>query len=296
LDGILNVDKPQGITSFGVVARIKRLAGEKRVGHAGTLDPEATGVLPVCLGKATRIVQYLTDSAKTYVASVELGVCTDSYDAAGAVTRRADVSGIGRAQIDASLEKFRGAISQTPPMYSALKYHGQPLYKLAREGIIVERKSRAVTIHRLELIDWHPPEISLEIECSKGTYIRSLAHDLGQALGCGACLKTLRRTRCGIFDIKEAVPFAALQAAREVERFLLPMDSALRNYRAAVIDEAGEKAMKHGGLLTPDQVDIKDITTPDIIRVYARDGRFLGLLRYVPESARWTAEKVLVAV
>jgi tRNA pseudouridine55 synthase len=296
LDGILNVDKPAGISSYRVVARIKRLTGEKHVGHAGTLDPDATGVLPVCLGKATRIVQYLTDSTKTYIATIELGICTDTYDAAGKVTQRADASGIDRIKVDAALVRFRGAISQTPPMYSALKYQGQPLYKLAREGISVERKSRAVTIHKLEITDWQPPEISLEIECTKGTYIRSLAHDLGQALGCGAYLKNLKRTRCGIFEISEAVTLAKLEEPGVIERFLLPMDRALGNYRATVVDEAGEKAMKQGNLLAPEQVDIKDVTVACLCRAYARDRRFLGLLRYIPESGKWVAEKVLTAV
>lgn len=297
MDGILNIDKPAGNTSYGVIARIKRLTGEKRVGHAGTLDPDATGVLPVCLGRATRVVQYLTDTTKTYLAVIELGTATDTYDAAGNVTQHGDPSGIDRNRLESALIQFRGAISQTPPMYSALKHQGQPLYKLARAGISIERKSRMVTIHQLAITDWQPPIITLEIECSKGTYIRSLAHDLGQALGCGAYLKNLKRTRCGIFDIKEAISLSRLEeACREgnLKNFLLPIDYALRDYRAVVIDEAAEKAMKQGNTLALKQVDMKANTKVCLCRAYAPDGRFLGLLRYIPDSGRWQPEKVLV--
>jgi tRNA pseudouridine55 synthase len=211
LDGILNIDKPAGRTSYSVVAAVKRLAGERRVGHAGTLDPDATGVLPVCLGQATRIIEFFTDTTKTYRAVIELGIATDTYDASGKITQRSDPSKIDRAMFESALVSFRGAIRQTPPMYSAVKQRGQPLYKLARAGVTVERKPRPVTVHRLELIAWQPPSATLEIECSKGTYIRSLAHELGQTLGCGAHLKNLMRTRSGIFDVKNSVsqkPFA----------------------------------------------------------------------------------------
>ncbi len=213
MDGILNIDKPPGRTSYSVVAMVKRLSGERRVGHAGTLDPAASGVLPVCLGQATRVVEFLMATTKVYRADVELGVATDTYDATGQVTFRADASGIAIARLEDALEPFRGAIRQTPPMFSALKHRGQPLYQLARAGVSVERRSRAVTIHRLELISWQPPVAVLEIECGKGTYIRSLAHDLGQSLGYGAHLKNLVRTRCGIFDIRDAVSLPKLEEA-----------------------------------------------------------------------------------
>jgi tRNA pseudouridine55 synthase len=295
LDGILNVAKPAGKTSYGVVARIKRLSGERRVGHAGTLDPDATGVLPVCLGKATRIVEYLSDSSKTYRAVIELGTATDTYDAGGKVLQRGEVSGIDRTQLESALALFRGPISQTPPMYSALKHNGEPLYKLARAGINIERKSRNITIYRLEITDWQPPVVTLEIECSKGTYIRSLAQDIGQALGCGAYLKTLIRTRYGPFNIKSAVSLPQLEEAfREGgwERFLFPIDYVLQDFRAAVIDEAAEKAMKRGNPLVLEQVEMMDNTIVIRCRAYAPDGRFLGILRYVPDKGLWQPEKV----
>jgi tRNA pseudouridine55 synthase len=219
LDGILNVDKPAGNTSYSVVARIKRLSGERRVGHAGTLDPDATGILPICLGKATRIVEYLTGTNKTYRACIELGAITDTYDASGKFIHKGDASGIDRSMIESALNQFRGSISQVPPMYSSLKYKGQPLYELARAGINIERKSRKITIYRLEIIDCHPPEVTIEVECSKGTYIRSLAHDLGQALGCGAYLKTLVRTVYGPFEIKSSISLLKLEEASREGNF-----------------------------------------------------------------------------
>jgi tRNA pseudouridine55 synthase len=297
LDGILNIDKPAGKTSYGVVARIKRLSGERRVGHAGTLDPDATGVLPVCLGKGTRIVEYLSGASKTYRAGIELGAATDTYDASGKIVQRGDPSGIDRAKLESALNLFRGPIHQVPPMYSALKHRGQPLYKLARAGISIERKSRAVTIHRLEIIDWQPPEVTVEVECSKGTYIRSLAHDLGQALGCGAHLKSLVRTRCGPFNIKDAISLPQLEEAcrdGRWERFLYPADYVLQNLRALVIDEAAEKAMKQGNPLVLEPVDTQDNSVEILCRAYAPDGRFLGILRYVPDKSVWQPEKVFV--
>ena len=172
MDGILNVNKPPGMTSFDVVSIIKRLTREKRVGHAGTLDPMASGVLPVCLGRGTRVVEFLMDAHKVYRAQIELGMATDTYDAAGKVTRREDPSSIGRSRLEAALDSFRGRIRQIPPMYSALKHQGQRLYQLARAGVTVSRKSRRAVVYRLELIAFEPPLVTLEVECGKGTYIR----------------------------------------------------------------------------------------------------------------------------
>jgi tRNA pseudouridine55 synthase len=297
MDGILNVNKPAGKTSYGVVAGIRRLSGEKRVGHAGTLDPDATGVLPVCLGKATRLVEYLAGAAKTYRAVIALGAATDTYDAAGVITQRADPSGIDRGRVEIALEQFRGPIRQTPPMYSALKHGGQPLYKLARAGITVERPSRPVTVYRLEITGWNPPEFTLEIECSKGTYIRSLAHDIGQALGCGAYLKELARTAYGPFKIEDAVPPSQIEEAfrsGDRERFIHPPDYVLQGYPSAVVDGEGEKAMKQGHVLALEVPAITDASAGTRCRAYAADGRFLGVLRYLPDKSTWQPEKVFI--
>jgi tRNA pseudouridine55 synthase len=298
LDGILNIDKPAGKTSYGVVAIVKRLSGERRVGHAGTLDPDATGVLPVCLGQGTRIVEFLVDTTKTYRAGVELGIATDTYDVSGQITQRGDPSSIDLEKFQSALASFRGTIRQTPPMFSALKHRGQPLYKLARAGINVERKSRTVIIHRLELISWQPPLATLEIECSKGTYIRSLAHDLGQSLGCGAHLKSLVRTRCGLFDIKDAISIPQLEEAFRQgywENFLYPIDVVLQDYSALVVDDAAEDAMRNGKSITVDDSYSANINADKrYCRAYSQDGRFLGILYFVPDKGLWQPKKVFV--
>jgi tRNA pseudouridine55 synthase len=293
MDGILNINKPTGLTSYGVVARVKRLSGVRRVGHGGTLDPAAAGVLPVCLGKATRIVQYIMGLPKSYRAVIELGTVTDTYDAAGAVVKRADPSHIDRPALETALEGFRGEIKQTPPMYSAVKHRGRPLYALARAGLTIARQGRPVTIYHLEVVDWQPPRFTLEMTCGRGTYVRSLAHDLGQALGCGAHLATLTRTRYGRFDIRDAVPLAELEEAfqnRDWRRFVYPMDFPLNGLSAVVIGAEDEAAMKKGQLLHVDVINPPG--EAEICRTYAADGRFLGILRRVTEDT-WQPEKVL---
>jgi tRNA pseudouridine55 synthase len=298
LDGILNINKPPGITSFGVVARIKRLSGERHVGHSGTLDPDATGVLPVCLGRGTRTVEFLVDAAKTYRAEIELGTATDTYDSSGQVTQTGDPSGIDRAALESALSAFRGLIRQTPPMYSAVKHKGRPLYKLARAGIEVGRKSRPVTIHRLELIIWQPPAATLEVECSKGTYIRSLAHDLGKALGCGAHLTGLVRTRCGLFDIRDAVSMPRLEEAFRSgywEHFVHPVDSVLQDFSAVIVNDAAEDAIRNGSPLALEQDSQgSDAGSRQYCRAYSRDGRFLAVLCFAPEKGTWRPKKVFI--
>ena len=300
LDGILNINKSAGKTSFGVVALVKRLTGVRRAGHAGTLDPDATGVLPVCLGQGTRIVEFLMDTKKTYRARIELGTATDTYDASGKVIHRGDISGIDIKKIEHELKSFRGDIEQTPPMYSALKHQGKPLYQLARAGINIKRKSRTVKIHRLELMSWQPPVVTLDIECGKGTYIRSLANDLGEALGCGAYLKDLVRTRCGIFNIEDAMSLSQLEESvkrGDWQQYLHPIDSVLKDFSKIVINEAGEQAMRTGSLLNPEHIETQDIRYDShhrYCRAYSRDGRFLGMLQPVPDKAAWQPKKVFV--
>ena len=308
VDGILNIDKPWGKTSFSIVAMVKRLSGERRVGHAGTLDPAATGVLPVGLGRGTRFIQFLMDATKTYQAEIELGVATDTYDASGEVTQKGDSSGIDRKQLESALAPFRGLIQQTPPMYSAVKYHGQPLYKLARAGIDIPRKSRTVRIHHLALTDWQPPVVTVEVECSKGTYIRSLAHDLGQSLGCGATLKSLVRSRCGLFDIKNAVSVPQLVNAFRYgywQLFVHPIDSVLSHLRAVVVSDTVEDLIRKGasfvlpngvvggkaGYLEQHRPEYSSVENH--CRAYTLDGRFLGLLRFNAGTGQWQPEKVL---
>ena len=304
MDGILNINKPKGRTSFSIVAMVKRLSGEQRVGHAGTLDPAATGVLPVCLGRGTRVIEFLVDATKAYRAEIKLGVATDTYDASGKVTHTGDPTGISQSQLESALLSYRGLIEQTPPMYSAVKYQGKPLYKLARAGIKIERGSRPTKIHHLELIDWLPPLVTIEVVCGKGTYIRSLAHDLGQTLGCGANLESLVRLRCGFFDIKDAVSLAQLEDAFHHgywQHFVYPADVVLSHWTAMVVSDTTGQTIKNGRSLTfentkvasyPKQHPLLSKSEENRCRVYTPDGYFLGVLRFNHEREQWQPDKV----
>ena len=302
MDGILNINKPWGKTSFSIVAMVKRLSGERRVGHAGTLDPAATGVLPVCLGQGTRVTEFLVDATKTYLAQIELGVATDTHDATGRGIQQGNPAGISQEQLEAALTSFCGLIQQTPPMYSAVKHHGKPLYELARAGIKVERKSRPTRIYQLKLIDLNLPIFTIEIVCGKGTYIRSLAHDLGQVLGCGANLKSLIRLRCGLFDIRNAVSVSQLDDAFHHgywQRFIYPIDTVLLHWAAMLVSNDVGRVIRNGGSLDlEDEDDRFEQETPPLslaknrCRVYTDDGCFLGVLRFNPERKQWQPEKV----
>jgi len=298
MNGILNINKPQGLTSFEVVARVKRITGERHTGHAGTLDPLATGVLPICLGKATRVIEYLFNQTKTYLSEIEFGIATDTYDSTGKILRTVDVSGISLERVEKALEGFRGVISQIPPMYSALKHKGRPLYKLARQGIEVERPSRPAQIFSLEITNWQPPVATLEIVCGKGTYIRSLANDLGEALGYGAVMKSLIRSRVGPFDLQEALTLAQLEEAARlglVDKYLFPPDFVLDSFAALVVNAEQQCALIHGNPVTVvfnDKFDSSTIAPGTRCRVYTADGSFLGVVRYESENHCWRPEKI----
>ncbi len=305
MDGILNIAKPAGRTSFRIVATVKRLTGERRAGHTGTLDPAATGVLPVCIGQGTRIIEFLVDTTKAYLAEIELGVATDSYDASGRITQREDPSRISQSQLKSALTPFRGLIQQTPPMYSAVKYRGKRLYQLARAGIEVERQSRPARIHHLALIDWQPPLATLEITCDKGTYIRSLAHDLGQLLGCGAHLRSLVRLRCGLFDLRDAVSIPQLEEACRYgywPRLVYPVDAVLSHWMAMVVSDEEGQAIRNGrplkngdnsgGTGYPNQGIPARSSFYNRCRIYTAAGHFLGVLRFNPEREQWQPEKI----
>ncbi len=307
MDGILSVNKPQGITSFSTVVTVRRLTGQRCVGHAGTLDPEATGVLPICLGKGTKITEFLLDTTKVYRAEVELGRATDTHDSSGQTTQQGDPSRISQKQLKAALATFQGRTQQTPPMYSAVKYRGKRLYELARAGIQVERPSRPVRINRLELTGWQPPIITIEVVCGKGTYIRSLAHDLGQVLGCGANLRSLVRLRCGLFGIRDAISLTQLEDATRHgywHRLVYPLDIVFLDWMAIVVNETTERQVRNGqSLVLGSQTSARetvrhaeyplaDSTSQNHCRVYDLDGCFLGVLRFHPESQKWHPEKV----
>jgi len=291
VDGILNVLKPTGKTSFEVVSLMRRLSGERRVGHGGTLDPDATGVLPICLGQATRVIQFLLDSTKSYCAEIELGVSTDTYDSSGRVTRRTNPSSITREQVEIALIPFRGIIEQTPPMYSAVRHEGRHLYELARAGIEVERKKRRAEIFHLGLLDFASPILTIEVECSKGTYIRSLAHDLGESLGCGSHLRSLVRTRSGIFDIQDGITIPQLEDAFRYgfwKELIYPLDAVLLHLMAAIVDEEGEDAISNGRPLPLGGRE----KSGDWCRAYSLDGRLLAMLHFEAERGLWKPERV----
>ncbi len=293
VDGIFNIIKPAGKTSFAIVSMVRRWSGERRVGHAGTLDPEATGVLIVCLGQATRVVEFLAGADKTYQAEIELGVTTDTYDAAGKVVERSDPSAVSEEQVRRVLDSFHGAVEQVPPMHSALHYQGKRLYQLAREGIEVDRKPRKVELSRLDLLAWQPPVITVEVDCSSGTYIRSLAHDIGTTLGCGAYLKRLVRLRSEPFHIDEAVPLTTLEDAfrrGSWQGYLHSMDEVLLGWPAAILDEENESRVKAGMNV---ELHFPLGTSPVGVhcRAYSSSGHFLAVLTKV-EGGLWHPEKV----
>ncbi|HEX9058075.1 MAG TPA: tRNA pseudouridine(55) synthase TruB [Ktedonobacterales bacterium] len=305
MDGIFNIDKPRGMTSHDVVARVRRLAHQKRVGHSGTLDPEATGVLLVCLGQATRVAEYLSESGKAYRATIRFGMVTDTYDGEGEVLSTADVQ-ITRDDIEAALPAFLGRQAQMPPIYSAIKRAGQPLYKLARAGAEVTVEPRMVEINALTVVSWHSPDLVLDVECGSGTYIRSLAHDLGQRLGPGAFLAGLTRTRSGPFTLDTSITLDRLEQAFADGTWsdhLNAPDEALLSCHAVILGASSESRVRNGQLLAfPASAPLAE-TAPErapeerewpLLRAYSIDGRFLGILRWEPGQQAWHPHKVLL--
>ena len=295
MDGILNLNKPTGLTSHNVVDRVRTLSRIRRVGHAGTLDPMATGVLLVCVGRATRVSEYLMAGRKVYRAEIRLGVTTDTYDREGQVVTESPVTAT-RSQVERALAQFQGTIEQIPPMYSAIKHRGVPLHRLARRGIEVERKPRQVEIFRLELTGWDPPYCTMEVTCSSGTYIRSLAHDLGGALGCGAHLTALVRLASGAFWLEEATPLEEL-TADTWQSFLLPIDAALANFPALHLDARTAQRLCAGQAISA-PAPLTDIAQEQeskkgrLARVYDLVGHFLALAEYDPSTGLWRPRKV----
>jgi tRNA pseudouridine55 synthase len=258
INGFVVIDKPAGITSHDVVSRVRRILGTRKVGHTGTLDPFATGVLPVAVGEGTKAIPFLDEGIKRYEALLRLGLTTDTLDITGRVLAEADWSAIDRDRFCAALCRFVGVISQTPPMFSAIKQGGQPLYRLARRGIEVERQPRQVAVQRLELTSFEPPLAGVTVTCSRGTYVRSLADDVGRDLGCGAVLQELRRTASGSFTIAAAVTLEQLEeAVREgrVEPLCVTPFAALAHLEDIPLTEAGEVKVRHGRSPGPEELE-----------------------------------------
>ncbi|GFO70243.1 tRNA pseudouridine synthase B [Geomonas limicola] len=242
LDGFYVIDKPVGVTSHDIVSRVRRAIGQKKVGHTGTLDPFATGVLPVAVGEGTKAIQFLDESEKEYRAVLRLGIATDTQDLTGQVVSERDWTGVTPADLEALVPRFTGKLSQLPPMFSALKQGGVPLYKLARQGKEVEREPREVEIYSLTF-DWiRLPEAAFTVRCSRGTYVRTLACDIGEALGCGAHLLELRRLKSGLFLEAEAITLETLQEAADKSELLMPLDRALDHLKSfELCEEAGRR-------------------------------------------------------
>lgn len=291
LHGILVINKEEGWTSHDVVARVRRITGERKVGHTGTLDPAATGVLPVCLGAATKVIEYLQDEGKTYYAEVVLGVATDTDDLEGQIVAEAPVPPLTEDDLDRALEPFRGEIAQIPPMYAAIKIGGRKLYELARAGEIIERAPRRVRIDTLAVLGWEPPVVRLLVDCGKGTYIRALARDLGEALGCGAYLQRLVRLRTGPFFLDQALTLGELAtefAETPWPELALHPDAALRDWPVIVLDEALTLAWRQGKDIRAGQG-----AADEHCRAYSNEGDWLGLGRFDAERGAWRPEKVI---
>ena len=269
MNGIVIVDKPQEWTSQDVTARLRRVFNTRRIGHGGTLDPMATGVLPVFVGRATRGVEFFEHAKKTYEATLLLGTTTDTEDTSGTILEQKEVH-ISETEFLSILPRFRGKIMQVPPMYSALKVNGQKLVDLARKGKTVERQPREIEIFQLDLVEFSGNTARLRVRCSKGTYIRTLCKDIGEALGCGGCMAQLRRVQAGEYTIEESVPLQVLLEAENPEIYLRPVDSMFRNYPEVILSPKQEKCCRNGAAFSI-QLDA------GTYRCYSKDGEFLSL-------------------
>jgi len=298
MDGVLIVDKPSGPTSFDVVKRVRAFGSGRKAGHTGTLDPMATGVLPICLGSATRIASFITEGDKVYEGVVRLGVETDTYDATGQVVARAPIDRVRPADVERELEAMRGPWWQTPPMYSAVKVGGRRLYELARRGEEVERPPRKVVLHEVRLLRWDAAagEATIHVHCSKGTYVRTIAHELGRALGVGGHLAALRRLRSGPFTIEKAVPLEALldlaasDGRAAIARFLVPAREALAELPEVVVDAERARKVAHGMNLGGRDLAACGLARQPPgtrIRVTGADGRLLAVAEQGPAGLRY---------
>jgi tRNA pseudouridine55 synthase len=300
VDGILILDKPAGVTSNGALQMAKRLFDANKAGHTGSLDPLATGLLPLCFGEATKFSQFLLDANKQYRARIKLGVTTDSADADGKVLHEAPVPVLNAALLEAAVAQFRGEIEQTPPMYSALKVNGQPLYKLARQGIEIERQARPVTIFKLEVEDFSADEVVLNITCSKGTYVRTLAEDLGKVLGCGAHVVGLRRLASGPFSLAQALTLEELEGLLQIKGFdgldrsLLPVAEIVSDWPALEVPDMTAAFFKQG-----QAVQIAKAPTAGWVRIFSeatanRALEFLGVGEIL-EDGRVTPKRLVAS-
>lgn len=296
INGIINVHKEAGYTSHDVVGKLRGILHQKKIGHTGTLDPDAEGVLPVCLGNATKLCDMLVNKEKTYEVRFRLGITTDTQDMSGTVTEERPVF-VTPEEAGAAVMEFVGAYDQIPPMYSAKKVDGKKLYELAREGKVVERKPCHVTIHSIVIKDMALPYIEMEVCCSKGTYIRTLCHDIGRKLSCGAAMETLKRTKSGKFDIENSVSLAQIEALAKEGRIgdiLIPVEEMLDEYPKLTVRKEAEKLLYNGNALPCGS--FSDVPEADKsasgVRIYAPNGDFTAIYRYNKEDERFVPVKM----
>ncbi len=298
ISGILNIYKEQGYTSHDVVACLRKITGQKKIGHTGTLDPDATGVLPVCLGRATKLCDMLTDRDKTYEAVLLLGRTTDTQDVSGKILEEHSTEELQEDAVKECILGFAGEYDQTPPMYSAVKVNGRKLYELAREGKTIERKSRRVQIHEIRIIEMELPRVRMEITCSKGTYIRTLCSDIGDRLGTGGCMENLIRTRVGRFDIRDSVRLDEARDQAEqgrIEELVIPLEEMFSDLKAVVLDEEHVYLAYNGN---PFQE--RDLAGPsscghgETCRVYDKEGRFIAVYQYDDRKRQFRIVKMFL--
>ncbi|MCI6466861.1 MAG: tRNA pseudouridine(55) synthase TruB [Faecalicatena sp.] len=311
INGVINIYKEKGFTSHDVVAKLRGIVGQKKIGHTGTLDPDAEGVLPVCLGRATKLCDMLTDKDKTYEAVLLFGKTTDTQDISGTVLEEKDTSLLTVEKIEECIRAYIGEYEQVPPMYSALKVNGKKLYELAREGKEVERKARKVQIYDIQIKKIEIPRVTMEVTCSKGTYIRTLCHDIGRDLGTGACMEELLRTRVSRFDFKDSLRLSEIEALKKAGKLMeivMPVDQMFSDLRALSVDSAHAPLAYNGNPLKARFLHEKTETLPNMeaqesdhqdvpkdgirVRIYDEDGRFIGIYCYHEKRKEYKLEKM----
>ena len=298
IHGIINVYKEKGYTSHDVVAKLRGIVGQKKIGHTGTLDPDAVGVLPVCLGRATKVCDLLTDKDKVYEAVLLLGKETDTQDTSGEVLVSKETSDLSEEQVRETILSFVGDYEQIPPMYSALKVNGKKLYELAREGKVVERKARPVKILDIQILEMDLPRVRMTVECSKGTYIRTLCHDIGQKLSCGGCMEELVRTKVSCFEIKDSLTLDEIRNKKDegtLDEILTPIDAMFAKCQRLVVGEKWEALAYNGNPLYEKAVRLLDgekVLDKSMVRVYDKKGTFIGVYQYSADRGEYSIIKM----
>lgn len=298
MNGIINVYKERGFTSHDVVAKLRGILHQKKIGHTGTLDPEATGVLPVCLGNATKLCDLLTDKNKMYRAVLKLGITTDTQDMTGTIEQQKEVS-CKKEEMEQAIMSFVGDYEQIPPMYSALKVNGKKLYELAREGKVIERKARKVTIYGIEIqtVDMEQKEIEFTVICSKGTYIRTLCHDIGEKLGCGGCMKSLVRTRVSRFSIEDSMTLGQIEELQEqgtLESFVLSCDAVFAENAALIMKADADRLVYNGNAFLERNIKQKEDGNTEQFRVYDSKHTFVGIYCFDKDKNRYKPVKMFL--